>query len=106
MEREDVLVLLVGGGAVLVDLCVPLRGASRVITPKKYSVSVQLANHKAYTHSHMHMYTHIHTCTHTTHTHMHTHHTHTCTHTTHTHAHTYHITHTHHIHHTTHRSTQ
>ena len=78
MEREDVLVLLVGGGAVLVDQCVPLRGASRVISPKKYSVSVQLANHKAYTHIHMHMYTH-----------------------THTHAHTHHITHTPHTPHNT-----
>ena len=78
MEREDVLVLLVGGGAVLVDQCVPLRGASRVITPKKYSVSAQLANHKAYTHTHTHTHTHtrMHMYTHTRmHTPHHIHHT-------------------------------
>ena len=40
VERDDVLVLLVGGGSVLVDQNMSLSGASRVITPEKYSVSV------------------------------------------------------------------
>ena len=40
VEREDALVLLVGGGSVLMDQNMSLSGASRVITPVKYSVSV------------------------------------------------------------------
>ena len=40
VEREDALVLLVGGGSVLMDQNMSLSGASRVITPAKYSVSV------------------------------------------------------------------
>lgn len=43
VERDDVLVLLVGGGSVLVDQNMSLSGASRVITPEKYSVSVCVA---------------------------------------------------------------
>ena len=40
VEREDVLVLLVGGGSVLMDQNMSLSGASRVTTPEKYSVSM------------------------------------------------------------------
>lgn len=38
-EREDVPVLLVGGGSVLVDREVPLKGASKVIKPSDHWVS-------------------------------------------------------------------
>ncbi len=39
VEKEDVPVLLVGGGGILVDRQVPLKGASRVIIPEKFGVS-------------------------------------------------------------------
>lgn len=39
-EREDVPVLLVGGGSVLVDCENPLKGASKVIVPSGHWVSV------------------------------------------------------------------
>ena len=32
-EKEDVPVLLVGGGSILVDCTVPLKGASKVVVP-------------------------------------------------------------------------
>jgi len=82
VKREDELVLLVGGGAFLVDQCVPLRGASRVITPKKYSVRVQLANYKAHTHTHTHTHMHMHTHTRTHIPHHTPHHIHHTTYTT------------------------
>ena len=37
-EREDVPVLLVGGGSILVDCQIPLRGASKVILPSDHWV--------------------------------------------------------------------
>lgn len=37
-EREDVPVLLVGGGSVLVDCEIPLKGASKVIMPSNHWV--------------------------------------------------------------------
>ena len=37
-EREDVPVLLVGGGSILVDCDVPLKGASKVIKPPDHWV--------------------------------------------------------------------
>ena len=39
VEKEDVPVLLVGGGSILVDLSVPLSGASRVVVPEHHWVS-------------------------------------------------------------------
>ena len=39
-EREDVPVLLVGGGSILVDCEIPLKGASKVIVPSEHWVSV------------------------------------------------------------------
>ena len=38
VEKEDVPVLLVGGGRILVDCSMPLRGASRVIIPSSHGV--------------------------------------------------------------------
>ena len=40
-EREDVPVLLVGGGSVLVDCKVPLKGASKVIVPSEHWVRLK-----------------------------------------------------------------
>ena len=37
-EREDVPVLLVGGGSILVDRDIPLKGASKVIMPSEHWV--------------------------------------------------------------------
>ena len=37
-EREDVPVLLVGGGSILVDCDIPLRGACKVIQPSDHWV--------------------------------------------------------------------
>lgn len=39
-EREDVPVLLVGGGSILVDCVIPLKGASKVIVPSEHWVCI------------------------------------------------------------------